>query len=73
MPPQYMIQKSKFREKFFMFAPDEGQYRFKSFEEFQITNNIRLEIPRKYINLTSLDDLKNKFRQKKYFEQLEQA
>ncbi len=45
-----------------------GQYRFKSFEEFQITTGKRLEVPRRYVNIFSLDDLKIQFVEKKRFD-----
>jgi hypothetical protein len=42
-------------------------------EEFMMTTGIRLEIPKKYINMSSLDDLKTRFIQKKTIMQFEEA
>jgi hypothetical protein len=48
-----------------MYNPQTGYFRLKSFEEFQITTGIRLDVPQKYIELYSLDDLKTIFLNKK--------
>lgn len=45
MPTQGMIQRAKFREKYFVFDPSMMVYRLKSFEEFQISNGVKLELP----------------------------
>ena len=45
--------------------PDIQAYRFKSFEEYEITNGVKIEFPKKYNNLTCLDDLKIVFIEKK--------
>jgi len=68
-----MIHRAKFREKYFVFQPQYGIYRFKTFEEFQLTTGIALEPPRKYIdNLNCLEDMKQIFLLKKQKEQLAQ-
>ena len=68
--PQHMIIKSKQRDKFFLYNPQTGYFRLKTFEEFQISTGIRLDVPQKYIELYSLDDMKTIFLNKKQKEQL---
>lgn len=57
--PQNMIHKAKHRDKFFLYMPQQGIYRFKTVEEYQYTMGVRLEPQRRYVeNFHCLDDLK---------------
>ena len=42
-----------------------GLYEFKTVEEFQVTTGVRIDPPRRYTDLKSLDDLKRLFIEKK--------
>lgn len=60
--PQYMIHRAKYKDKYFFYIPQIGQYRFKTMEEYQNTTGVRLEPPRRYLeNFNCLDDLKFMF------------
>mmetsp|Transcript_28871 Transcript_28871/g.27767 ORF Transcript_28871/g.27767 Transcript_28871/m.27767 type:complete len:220 (-) Transcript_28871:480-1139(-) len=69
LPSQQLIHKCRMRDVYFIFEPQLLQYRFKSFEEYQITTGKRIEFPKKYINIQSLDDLKLSFIEKKRFQE----
>ena len=64
-PPQHLIVRAKNRDKYFLLDPMTSMFRFKNFFEFQTTTGIRLEPPRRYINISSLDDIKQIFIEKK--------
>jgi dual specificity protein kinase YAK1 len=64
-PPQHLIQRCKNRDKYFLYDPIMNMFRFKNFQEFQFTTGIRIDIPRRYINIGSLDDFKQLFIEKK--------
>jgi len=48
-----------------MYNQQTGMFRLKTYEEFQITNGVRLEMPQRYIDLYSLEDMKTIFLNKK--------